>query len=290
MAPRRLEAALEAKSKWGGRGKWLAGGTDFVPRMKGDVAVPECLIALHRIGVLREMRQNGQGLSIGSMVTLHKVTQSPLVMERWPLLRQAVVEIGSEAIRSVGTLGGNICNGSPAADSLPALLVMQAELNLRGPERERRVPISDFFLGPSRTALGKEEILTSIILPLLPDGHRSVYLKLGRKRRGDIALVGAAIMLVPQGDGRVEEVRIGLGGVAPTPIRAKGAEGLVPGKTLDDSLIEKIASKAAEESRPISDIRGSADYKREMVSVLVKRGLKRVWDDSEPMEASAATK
>ena len=276
MAPRELRAALSAKSKWGDRGRWLAGGTDLVNQMKREVAEPECLISLQRIDALREMRQNGRHLSIGSMVTLRAIAQSPLVMKRWQLLREAALEIGSEAIRSVGTLGGNICNASPAADSVPALLVIQAELDLRGPEHERKLPISDFFLGPSQTALRDHEILTSVILPLLPNGHRSVYLKLGRKAQGDVALVGVAIMLVPQGDDRVEEVRIGLGGVGPTPIRAKEAEGLAQGKTIDDGLIESIAEMAAAKSRPISDIRGSADYKREMVFVLVKRGLKQL--------------
>jgi carbon-monoxide dehydrogenase medium subunit len=145
------------------------------------------------------------------------------------------------------------------------------------------MPVVDFFCGPAQTSLGPGEILTSIFLPPLPPTSRSLYLRLGRKRKADLALVGMALVLSMEADNEVKEIRIGLGGVGPRPFRAKNAEALARGRILESTLIEEIALKASEESQPISDIRGSADYKKAMVVALVSKGLRQLGSKREKL-------
>jgi aerobic carbon-monoxide dehydrogenase medium subunit len=272
-SPKELEGVFDLLSRWGEKGKVLAGGTDLVVQMRRGIAQPECIVSLRRIPELKGICESGDSLSIGSMTSLWDVAHSHPIQERWPLLVKAVSEVGSPAIRHVATIGGNLCNASPAADSAPPLLAIEASLRLGGPWGERVVPISDFFQGPSRTVVKANEVLSSIHLPPLPANSQTAYLRLGRKAKADLALVGAAIVLVLDAEGRIEVIRIGLGGVAPTAFRAKRAETLALGKALEPSLVREVAGKAAEESQPISDIRGSADYKRDLVRALVSRGL-----------------
>jgi len=272
-APFTVQEAWEAASRWGEEAKFIAGGTDLVVQMKRGMIEPRCLISLRRIPELKGISEKGDALLIGSMTSLWEVEKSSLVNQRWPFLARAVSEIGSPAIRHIGTIGGNLCNASPAADSFPALLVCDAKLRLRGPSGERVVPISGFFVSPSRTVLDQNEILHSILLPALPEKSRSLSLRLGRKAKADLALVGVAIVLGLDDSSQIREIRIGLGGVAPTVFRAKGAEASALGKALEPSLVRKVARKAAEEAQPVSDIRGSADYKRDLVIALVSRGL-----------------
>ena len=274
VAPEKVEDALKAISKGGRGARILAGGTDLVVQMKQGMAQPECLIDLRMIPELHGIREHENGLSIGSMTRLWEVEHSPIICQKWPLLAKAASEMGAPAIRHVATIGGNLCNASPAADSSPPLLVIEAKLLLKGAERERMVSISDFFEGPAQTVLRQDEILHSIFLPPLPDKCRTCYLRLGRKRKGDLALVGVALVLVLDPDLRVRSIRIGLGGVAPTPIRAEKTEEWATGKVLQPSLIEKTAREASEESKPISDIRGSSTYKKDLIVALVSKGLK----------------
>lgn len=274
-APLSLKALLESKSELKERATLLAGGTDLVVGMKRGLVRPELILSLHAVPELREIRKEKESLAVGSMTTLWALSHSSIVAEKWGLLGNAVGEIGSEAIRHVATLGGNVCNASPAADSLPALLVFEAEVQIETHGGNRRISLSEFLLGPSRTALREDEVLTTLIVPPPPEGSRCSYLKFGRKKKGDLALVSTAVLLSFQGES-VSTIRIGLGAVAPTAIRATRAEAFLVGRRPTDELINKAAETAADEARPISDIRSSASYKKELVCALVRKGLKNV--------------
>jgi len=182
--------------------------------------------------------------------------------------------MASPQVRNRGTIAGNICNAVPSADSAPALLTIGARLKLISQKSQRTVGIEDFFTGPSRTALTDEEILAEILLPDMPPNSKGVYLKLTPRRAMDLAIVGVAAVAVPE-DGVCKDIRIALGAVAPTPLRAKKAEEVLKGQKFDDNLIEKAAKTAAGQARPIDDHRASAEYRRDMVEVLVRRAIKQ---------------
>jgi len=281
FAPKTLAEALNTSAKWGGDAKLLAGGTDLLVQMKQGTIRPKRLMSLHRVRGLTGIDRMDSGLKIGAMTPLWDVEHSAVVREQCAPLAMAASEIGSPAIRQVATIGGNLCNASPAADTAPSLFVSEAELYIQKKEGEKRIPVADFFRGPAQTSLDGGEILTSIFLPPLPSMSRSLYLRLGRKSKADLALVGMALVLAVDSDGKVIEIRIGLGGVAPTPIRAKRAEELARDKVLNPSWIKKVAEQASEESQPISDIRGSADYKKAMVAALVSKGLRQLSSNEE---------
>ena len=182
--------------------------------------------------------------------------------------------MASPQVRNRGTIAGNICNAVPSADSAPPLLTLGAKLKLISQRGERIIKIEDFFTGPSQTALNNDEILQEIHIPHPPPNSQGVYLKLNPRRAMDLAIVGVAAVVTAQ-DGVCQDIRLALGAVAPTPTRARKAEATLRGKKLDDNIIEKAAQTAAGEARPIDDHRASAEYRRDMVEVLVKRAIKQ---------------
>jgi len=183
--------------------------------------------------------------------------------------------MASMQIRNLGTIGGNICSAVPSADTAPPLMVLEARLKIASTDGEREVPIEEFFTGPSETILKHKEILTEIFIPNRPSRSFGIYKKYSARNAGDLALVGVAVEICLDAEKvQCEEIRIALGAVAPTPLRAKKAETLLRGKKVDDTLIEQVAQEAASESHPISDLRGSAEYRKEMVRVFTKRALR----------------
>jgi carbon-monoxide dehydrogenase medium subunit len=193
-------------------------------------------------------------------------------MEKYPMLSQAAGSIASTQIQNRGTIAGNICNAVPSADSAPALLCLHARLLCVSKNGERLVDIDEFFTGPGETALHPDEILKEIQIPLMPDDGHGVYIKLSTRKRMELAVVGVAAMVETE-KGIIKDVRIGLGAVAPTSMRARESEELLKGKKVDDETILIAARKASEESRPIDDHRASAEYRKIMVEVLVKRAI-----------------
>jgi carbon-monoxide dehydrogenase medium subunit len=180
--------------------------------------------------------------------------------------------MASPQVRNRATLAGNICNAVPSADSVPPLLVLEAKLKVMSQKGERILPIEDFFTGPNETVLTGGELLTEIQIPPLPSNGVGIYLKLSPKGSMDLATVGVAALVINE-DGYCKDIRVALGAVAPTPIRAKKAEGILRGQRFSDDLIESTAQTAAEESQPIDDHRASADYRRGMVQTLVRRAI-----------------
>lgn len=253
----------------------LGGGTDLLIRIRGGFIRPERVIDLKGLPGMREMRVSEDGwLVIGAACSMNQVGLHPLVVERYGVLAEGCNSVASYQLRNRATIGGNCCNASPAADTAPALLCLDAVAEIFGPDGARRVAIGDFFTGPGRTALQKGEFLSSIHLPPITGRSVGAYNKLGRTRIGDISLVSVAVHC-HQAEGRSGAWRIAIGAAGPTPLRATGAEAALAQDTSTEG-IARAADLAASAARPIDDIRGSAAYRRAMVRVLARRGIERV--------------
>jgi len=254
--------------------KLYAGGTDVIPKLKKRlIATPKILIDLKRIKGLDYIEYDPKkGLRIGALASARSVATSAVVNEHFPVLSQAAGNIAAWQIQNRATIVGNICNAVPSADSAPALLTLEASVLCMNANGERVVPLTEFFAGPNQTILKNDEIVKEIQIPNLPSGSKGKYIKLSTRKKMDLAVVGVAVVIVSS-DGICKELRIGLGAVAPTPLRAKEAEKKLLGQNLTDELIEQCAQLAAEEAKPIDDHRASAHYRKEMVSVLVKRAI-----------------
>ena len=261
-----------------GAARVLAGGTDLIIQMEMGRHQPAAILFLGRLPELREIRFDPRaGLTIGALATLRAIELHPAIQARYPVLARGAAEVGSVQIRNLATLGGNMCNASPSADTSPSLLVLDAEVRILGTGGERSVPITGFWTGPGRTVLTPGEIVTSVHLPVPRENTRSFYYKLAVRKAMDLAMVGIAVTAVPR-NGGFDQARMALGAVAPTALRVTEAEALVTGRPLTDDLIEQAAQRAIETSRPISDQRASAEYRREMVGALTRRALRHCRD------------
>jgi len=275
VTPRSLDEALGIlKGSRDGEIRPFAGGTDLIPRLKERIVkTPKWLLDLKRIPDLDYIRDDGNGgLRIGALASIASVAASPLVRKRFSILAEGAGSIASNQIQNRGTIAGNICNAVPSADSAPALLCLDAVVQCAGSRGSRKIPIHEFFTGPLKTVLEPDELLQEIRIPAPPANARGVYIKLSPRSRMDLAVVGVAALVVAE-KGLIEDVRIGLGAVAPTPMRAGKAEAMLKGQAYKEELIAKAAGKAAEEAKPIDDHRASAEYRRMMVEVLVRRAV-----------------
>lgn len=276
LRPSTIDEALSLLSQYRGRAKVIAGGTDILPKLKRrEIKAPEYIIDLKGIPDLDYVRYDEVGgLSLGPLATIHAVEASPIVQDKFGVLYQAAESMASTQVRNRGTIAGNICNAVPSADAAPALLTLEADVKLASQEGGRVVKMEDFFTGPNETVLTDEEILREIHVPSLPPRSRGVYLKLTPRRSMDLALVGVAAVVVAE-DGTCKEIRIALGAVAPTPMRAKQAEEVLRGQKLNDEVIARAAQIASGECHPISDHRASQEYRCQMVEVLTRRAIEQ---------------
>ena len=270
-APKTLKEALELLAEYGDEAKVLAGGTDLLVKMKQRILEPRHIISLRNLSELRGIREGESGLYIGAATKLREIERSEIVAGNLPLLHAAVKAIGSVQIRNMGTIGGNLCNASPAADSAVALMALDADLHVQSLEGERVIPIEEFFKGPGITALKPGELLTVIYVPYPPRRYGWAFRKIGRTSL-DIATVNAAVLLTLDG-GRVDLCRIALGAVAPTPVRARRAEECLTGEEPTKSLLEEASELVPEDISPITDVRGTAEYRVEASKALVKDAL-----------------
>lgn len=277
LEPLSIEEAVSLLKKYGNKARVLAGGTDLVPLMKEKTVRPECVISIGRIAGLDYIRFDGEkGLRIGALTTLRSIEQSPQLQPKYGLICQAASQMASIAVRNVATVGGNLCNASPSADIAPALLTLSATTKLVSTAGERIVPLEDFFIGPGATALKTDELLTEVQIPSPPAHTAGVYIKYTTRGGEELALIGVAVLLtLGGGDGICTDAKVALGAVAPTPIRARGAEGVLKGKKIEQGLIEKAAQTASDESSPIDDIRGSAEYRREMIKIFARDAIRQ---------------
>jgi CO/xanthine dehydrogenase FAD-binding subunit len=259
-----------------GRYVVYAGGTDVIPKLKARLMKPhDSLIDLKGIRELDFVSFDERlGLRIGALATISSVVESDVVKNNYTILYQAAHSIASTHIQNRGTIVGNICNAVPSADSAPALLCLGAEVVCVKRDGERVLPLEKFFVGPNKTSVRPNELVTEIRVPPPADGARGAYIKLSPRSRMDLAVVGVAA-LVRRDNGAFGETRIGLGAVAPTPMRSLKAEGRLSGETVNEKVILAAAKAAANESKPISDHRASAEYRRMMVEVLVSRAIRQ---------------
>lgn len=252
--------------------KVLAGGQSLVPLMKLRLVSPANLVDLGRIPGLSYVKMEGGHLRIGSMTTHNEVATSSLVNRKCMTLSETARQIGDQQVRNRGTIGGTICNADPAGDIPAAAVALDAELRVAGPRRGRVIKARDFFEDILTTSLRRGEILTEVRVPILPPRSGGAYLKLGRGA-SDLATVGVAAVVTLDKAGACKDARLGLAGVGSTPIRATRAEDVLKGQKLSDDLVAEAGDRASEMSNPSSDIRGSAEYKREMVKVYVRRAI-----------------
>jgi len=282
--------AVRLLAKLGDGARLVAGGTDLLVQLRDAPGLTPVLIDVSRASDLTDitLASDSKGLRVGAAATYAEILQSDLVWEKAPLLAQAAAQIGSVQIRARGTLGGNLGTATPAGDSLPALLALDARLHLLGSAGARVLPIEEFFLGVRRTALQPGAIVTGVEIPKHPT-RRGAFAKFGLRRSQAIAVVSVAAAVGTDEEGRVTLARVALGAVAPTPRRAPEAEEALVGVRLTPKAIEAAAQAAAEAAQPIDDIRGSAAYRREIVRVLARRALGDLAADSpsrRPIEAT----
>ena len=269
--PTTIEEASSLLTQNSGGAAVLAGGTDLLVAWKENVETPKSVISLERIpGLDGIVYDDNAGLSIGGMTKMRSIEKSATVRNRYTALAEGASEVGSIQIRNLATLGGNICNASPAADTVAALLVFGARVEISSPDAKRTLPIHNFFRGPGESILKRNEIVTGFVCPPSPSNSASHYIKQKIREVMDLAFIGVAASL-QLANGIVEDVKIGLAAVAPTPIRATDAEEILKGNPLTDAILDEAASAAAAQSSPISDLRCSAEYREEMVRVLTKR-------------------
>ncbi len=280
LEPETVQKACSLLSQYKGKARIIAGGTDLLVQMKNREIKPQYLILLNNIPGLDYIEYDTVGgLRIGALTTLSAVETSPVIKEKFAVLAQTVHQMASPQIRSIATIGGNLCNAVPSADTAPPLLALGAKLKLVSASRERVIPLTEFFAGPGETVLGDGELVTEVQVPTPAVNSGGVYIKHTVRRALDLAIVGVAAMVtLDSAKGVCQDIRIALGAVAPTPVRAGSAESIIKGKSFDETLIGRAAQAAAETARPISDIRSSADYRSEMVSVLTRRAISQAWE------------
>jgi len=284
LEPESLQEAVTLLAQYGNRARVLAGGTDLLVHMKMERTAPQAVISINRIpGLDRIAIQDGH-LHIGACATIRAIENDTRVRAHYPALTDACASFSTTQVQTMGTVGGNLGNGSPASDSAPALIALSAEVEITGPDRKRRLPLEEFFVGPGKTALQDSELLTDVILPRPRIGTGSAFLKISRVA-ADIAKASGAVAIIRDGD-RVADCRMAFGSVAPTPMRTRKAERMLIGQEFREDLVARVAQTVSVEITPIDDVRSTAWYRREAVRVLAYDGLHRAWQRA---TAKAAT-
>jgi len=281
LAPKTIDEALSLLSLHNGKAKAIAGGTDLLHKMKKREETPEYLVGLKNIPGLNDIdHDEAQGLKFGPLVTMHDVETSPLVRERFPVLSQAASTMASAQIRNLGTIVGNLCSALPSADMAPGLIVLGASLKIANNKGERTIAVENFFTGPSESALARDELVLEVQVPNPPPHSGMVYIKHTVRAAMELAIVGVAAVVAMQ-DGVCSDAKIALGAVAPKPMRVTKAESLLRGKPFSAGLVRQAAEAASEEARPISDMRASAEHRKEMVRILSARALNKAKEQTD---------
>lgn len=281
IRPVNMDNAVEALKK-NDDAYLLAGGTDLLIGMKNNTVQPKCLIDLKSIPDIDSIEYEN-GFKLGPLTTIRDIEVSRLIRKKIPALSQAAGTLGSIQIRNRATIGGNLCHASPAADMATILLAMDCQVKIASYKSEKTIGLDQFYTGPNRTVIGRGEMLSEIIIPKDMERFKGVYLKYGPRKAMDIGIVNIALLLDADYErGLCNQIMIALGAVAPTPIRAKGAEELLNGNRLKAGSIGKVAQAAADEARPISDFRASAGYRRDLVRSLVTKGINQILKDNNP--------
>lgn len=274
LLPTSLDEAVSLLESHGERAKYIAGGTDILVKIKENKVAPDYLVSLKHIPSLEGIHYDEKSgeLRIGALTTHRMLEKSTVIRLHFPIIHDAVSNIGSVQIRNVATIGGNLVNAVPSADGAIPLVTLDARVKIYGAKGERELDLIHFFIGPGQTLLEKGEILTEIIVSPLPPRTGSAYIKFGRREAMELPILGVGVLLsLDEELKQCCDARIGLGVAAPAPMRAWEAERFLKDKVLDEETVEEAGKIAAEESRVRDSIRGVAWYRREMVKVLVRR-------------------
>jgi CO/xanthine dehydrogenase FAD-binding subunit len=272
VAPPSLAAAIGEMRH--GEARPLAGGTDLLPQVREGRRGVDRIVDLKRIGKLAGVQALPDGgVEIGATLSASRVARHPAIATAYPAIAASARLIGSVQVQNRASLGGNVCNAAPSADAVPALICHQAIAQIAGGDGGRQVPLEEFFLGPSQTVLKRDELLVSLSLAAVPPRSATTYLRFTPRREMDIAIAGVAVRIDLAEDGTIAFARVVMASVAPTPLRAPSAERLLTGNRPDRELALAAARAAASDARPISDTRGSADYRRTLVEVLTRRSF-----------------
>ncbi len=271
LKPATVTETVEILDQYGPRARIIAGGTDLMIQWKKKLVSPDYMVSLRNVAELNFI-DFGEGLTIGSATRHRTLELSQEIQRRYPIIHDAVSQLGSVQVRNSATIGGNLCNAAPSADTAPPMLVLDAQAVIKSAHGERIVPIAQFFKGPGKTALAPGEILTQLrISPPLPRTGMA-YWKHTRRKAMDLPILGVAMLLAFEEDMTTcAKARIGLGVAAPTPMRASKAEAYLEGKSITQETLDKAGEIAAQEASPRTTIRGSEWYRRDMLKVLVKR-------------------
>jgi CO/xanthine dehydrogenase FAD-binding subunit len=276
-AARTLDDALKLLAEHRENARLLAGGTDLVLMMTDRAVAPDHVIDINAIPELTRYEWTGDGgLTFGAATPFRRLETDGQVRDKLPGLAESASEVGSWQIRNLGTVGGNLATASPSAEIAPILLALDAEVELASTRGRRSLPLREFHTGVRRTVMEPDELLLEIRVPSAGQRSGSHYIKLKEREKMDIAFVGvASVIELEAGDGVVKSARIALGAVSPTPMRVAEAEAKLKGQKADDALLAEAGRLAAAAAKPISDVRASADYRREMVNVLTQRTLRQ---------------
>lgn len=275
-APTSLDEALSALGS-NGDARPLAGGTDLVIQMKEAATrfpYPSSIVNLLRVPELKGIDfSESDGLRVGAAATMTEIAESQAIRDRCTALAEGAGIVGSIQTMNMATVGGNLCNAAPSADTAPPLLAFDASVVIAGPNGRRGVPLSEFFRGPGQTVLEPNELLVEVRVPIQKTGTGSAYTRHTPRKQMDIAVVGVAAAVTLDGD-KIASARISLGAVAPTPMRARNAEESLAGLPANDESFTKAGEIAARECSPIADVRGSVEFRRHLVGVLTERMLR----------------
>jgi aerobic carbon-monoxide dehydrogenase medium subunit len=273
LEPGDLNEALATLARYGEEAKVIAGGTGLINLMKQQLVQPAYLVGLRRLTALTGMQHNG-GLRLGALCTQRAIETSPVVREHCPLLTETCHQVASVRIRTLATIGGALAHADPNQDTPPALIAIDARVRVRSEKGAREIPASEFFTGYYETVLAPDELITEVVIPAQPSGSGAAFLKFLPQTQDDYATVAVAARVILQG-GRIGDTRVALGAAASTPLRATVVEDALRGQALAQSTLREAAGLVAGIVDPISDFRGSADYKRDMAVVFLRRALEQ---------------
>src|SRR6516164_2040863 len=277
LQPTSLDEALSLLAAPSEELKIVSGGTALVIMLRNRLIAPSTLLSLGRLQELRAIRhESGVGLRIGALATIREAETSPIIREKQPMLAQTFGKVGNIRIRHAATVGGNLSEADYASDPPCVLVALRARVKARSAKGEREIPLTDFFKGFYETALAPDEILTELIVPDLAQETRATYLKYVSRSSEDRPCVGMALVLEDQADGKCNNLRLFAGAVAETPQEIASAEGIAAGKQLTEDVIDEIADAYSKAIEPLSDLRGSAWYRKQIIRVMARRAMHQV--------------
>ncbi|NNF16771.1 MAG: xanthine dehydrogenase family protein subunit M [Gammaproteobacteria bacterium] len=273
-APKSMKEAVGLMAKAKGNARVLAGGTDLLVQMKSGMVEPDLIVDIKHIPATQEISKNGKGFKVGAAVSGARLRDHAGLNKAWPGVVEATNLIGSDQVQGRCTMSGNLCNASPAADSVPALVAAKAKAIVVGPKGKRTVPVEKIPTGPGQTSLKKGEIIEAITLPASSAKTGDAYLRFTPRTEMDIAVCSAGICLTIGARGVIKQARVAIGAVAPTVVLAPKAARAIVGTKLDDAALEKLAKEVEKVCAPIDDKRGTIEFRTEVAGVLAKRAAK----------------